>query len=197
MCIIAIEGCSNYSELTETFNSYIERMEEQVFERNNQNELNFNDTAHRLQFATINLRHNPKFRKQVMSKVTKKNPRYMVYISEKDLLGVFNNIQDLEFVLEDAIHGEYDELQPITNYIDASDNLQDLFFNESLSFFKIVFYHLTTSFWIRVCFFVVMVLTLNQGFNIDSNRAMVISLAMLAVWVLWVIMRNLFTEDIL
>ena len=121
-------------------------MEEQVYERNNNSEVNLNDTVHRLQFGRINLSSNPRFKKQVMSKVNKKNPRYLIYVSEKDLLGVFNNIQDLEFLVEDAIHGEYDELQPINSYIDASTSIGDLFFNESLSFFKIVLYQLTTSF---------------------------------------------------
>lgn len=196
VCILALEGTKDFKELSKEFMNHINKLEPQVYERNHANHGNLNEKVHRLQFGKINLNRNPKFRNDIINKINKPNPRYFVYISEAGLVGVFNNIQDLEYVIDDALHGEFVELTPLKDILEHDYEIHELLTNETLSFIRVVLYHLTSSLFYRIFMFAITFLVFTKMLNVNTKKALIISGCLVGSMVFYGIVEKLLIENI-
>lgn len=197
VCVLAIEGTKDFKELTSEFNNHIKKLEKQVFDQNSANKPNFNEKIHRIQFGKINLSRNPKFRNDVVNRVKKANPKYVVYVSEVELVGVFNNVQDLEYVIEDALHGEYNEMSPLKEVMEHDYEIHEILTNETLSVMRVVLYHLTSSLFYRIALFVLSFFVFTKVIKINNKKALIVSGVLLGSMVVYGIVEKLVVESII
>lgn len=197
VCVIAIEGTKDFKELTKEFISHITKSEPEVYAQNLENKTNLSDKIHRLQFGRINLSRNPKFRNDIINKFNKPNPKYFVYVSDAERVGVFNNIQDLEYVVDDAIHGEFSDLTPIKEVMEHDYEIHELLTNETLSFLRVVIYHLTSSLFYRVLMFGLAFIVFTRLANLEAARALIVSGCLIAAMILYGIVEKLIVENLI
>lgn len=108
VCFIAIKNAFT-SEVIDLFRRKIEELEQSVFDQKIKNEKNLTGHVQKITFGTIDPSKNKQFRHQILKKLKLDNVKYLVYVSDSNLLGAFNNLNEFEDVFEDAKEGIFDE----------------------------------------------------------------------------------------
>lgn len=196
VCVLAFEGAKDYKELVGEFAAAINKLEPAVYAHNAATRTNLNEKTHRLQFGTVSLSRNPRLRAQLVNKLNKPKPKYLVYVSEAGLVGAFNNIQDLEFVIDDVTHGEYSELTSVKELLGDQDIAQ-LLRNENLTVVGVVLSQLLASVFMRLAVFGLAFLACVKLLKVDGAKAGLMAGGLVAAMVVHGIVLKLWVEDMM
>ena len=168
-----------------------------MYKKNNVNNPHFNEKIHRIQFGKVSLNKNPKFKNDIINKLKQKNPKYFVYVSEAEMVGLYNNIQDLEYVIDDVLHGEFTELKPIKEILEHDYEIHELLTNETLSFMRVIVYHLTAFIFYRIFMFILAFLVFTKLMKLENKQALIGSGCILAAMVIYEIIEKLIIENMI
>jgi hypothetical protein len=96
VCILAIKGMKNdHNKVIQEFHHRIQDSEGAMFEQMNSENENFNEKIHRIQFGIIDVNLNSNIKSQILKKTDKKNPKFIVHISNLNLISIVNNLSFL------------------------------------------------------------------------------------------------------
>lgn len=108
--------------------------------------------------------------KNVVEPLKVKKVKYLVYVSGKDLIGAFNNLDEFEEIFEDALDGIFEDFFRINELLKKNEKIWDFLVNEKMTFFNILLgvfepKKLFTSFLI----FIVVFVCLLKGLKFTQN----------------------------
>lgn len=139
VCVLGIQSKrDSHKQLYDTFVERIAAMEESVYKAANDLQGSLNDKVHRVQFGFVNVERNWKVGSLIAaSKVI--NPKYLIVLPTMARMYIGNNLGELENLIDDAMHGEFDEYKNLRDYMPI-DHFEDLLLNESLSILSFIWY---------------------------------------------------------
>ena len=137
--VVCILGLSRHKEISSLFKRKMAELESTAYDSFSRQLGNFNDKVHRFQFGYVDLEKNKRVRQLLVDPSGVKNPKLIVYVSELNMVGVFNNLNELDNLVEDFSYGEWEELKSLRDIIDVKE-FADLLVNEHMSVLLFVYY---------------------------------------------------------
>lgn len=137
VCFIAIKNAFT-SEVLSLFKKKIEELEQTVFDQKINNTKNLTSHIQKITFGFIDPSKNKQFLRQILNKIKLDKVKYLVYVSDSNLLGAFNNLDDFEDVFEDAKEGIFDEYLRIRDLHKKDEPVSKLLVNEYMTFMVIL-----------------------------------------------------------
>lgn len=196
ICVLGLQNQKDtYRQTYEAFHDRITAMEEAVYKANSDMKGNVNEKIHRVQFGFVNADKNWKIRDQLLPKSGVKNPRYIVVISQMNMVYVGNNLGELENIIDDAMHGEFDEFKSLRDVVTA-DGFEDLLVNESMSLLGYIWYVIKHGFfWSLVLFGIIYWAMKNRIQN--HGHALGLSIAVPMSLLMFEIVTKMIAEELL
>ena len=196
VCILGLLNRKDLQkEMAATFRQKVSDLEEATFKSFSQQKPNFNDNVHRFQFGFLNLEKNKKAKEFLVDKSGVMNPKFIVYVSELNMVGVFNNLSELENLIEDFSFGEFDELKSLRDMIDVRE-FEDLLVNENLSILMFAYFTIKHSImWILALFGGIYFLLKNR---IESKaRAAFVAASVPVILIVIEVISKMVSEDVI
>lgn len=136
ICLIAIEESGAFDEVIQNFIKKQQQIESEVYNKINEFDGNFSNKIKRIQFASISLNKNPAFKKHVYDNLKRNQIKYIVFVTELNIIGGYNNLYDFELDFDDLIHAEFDNLLPFNDYCKNGASFEMLLVNENFSYLR-------------------------------------------------------------
>lgn len=92
---MALDHKATLPDTLKAFHERIEAMEASVYEATSENRGNLGAKVHRVQFGILNTDTNWKVRDRLLPAASVKNPKFIVFVSEMNMVAVGNNLGGL------------------------------------------------------------------------------------------------------
>lgn len=133
VCVIAIKESPSFAETMKAFAAKRKELEQDIYDGLANQKSAFGNRINRVQFASISLSKHTAFESHIFRHIQQPNIKYLVYVTELNMIGGFNNLNDFDIDLDDLLHEEYDALKPLNNFLDADVPVQMLLKNDEFS----------------------------------------------------------------
>lgn len=195
-CIIAIQDSPNFPEVETLMKTKITELEEEMYQRAFKIKKDFNAFLNKIQFAKISLKSNPRFKTQIVDKFNIKNPKYIAFLSDLNLIGVFNNIEEFNDIYQDLVEGVYEEFRPLKELLKKDGDISLLLVNEKMTAYNIVVNEFSTGlgFKFLVCLFLFVFSF--KYLRYGENKAALFTFGLVFLYCLFCILLKMFNEEL-
>ena len=196
VCVVALDGpnTGNFPETLEKLEKLRSGLESQAFQQMIQSKESFNIHVHRFQFASVDLKKNPKFAATLVDSLPVKKPRVLVYLSESEQFMLINSFQDLDDVIEDAMEGVFDDYRSYRAMLSKDVPIENLLRNENISLFMVVNYEVRLWFWRAVGLLIAMMVLNAYVMQIPTDKLMMGYVVILALFLGFVVTEKMVRE---
>ncbi len=113
------------------------------------------------------------------------------------MLGVFNNLDDFEDIIEDAKEGIFEDFFRMKDLLQKDQDISMLLKNELMSFTSVVLNELQQSFAKKVISFVILFLLAFKLLKVSQKQALIFSVVFILVYKLYSIISKLIQEEVI
>ena len=194
-CIIGIQDSNEYPEVEKLMKRKIIQMEEEMYQRAFKIKKDLNAHLNKLQFAKISLKANKRFKKQIIEKFNIKNPKYIVFISDLNMIGVFNNLDEFDDIYQDLIEGVYEEFRPLKELLKKDGDISLLLVNEKMTAYNIIENEVCSGLGFKFLVLLALFIFCYKYLRYGENKAGICSIGAVVVYSSFCILLKMFNEE--
>ena len=196
-CILAIKNSEQFPLVEKMIREKIIELEETIFEQSFKMKGDFNQFLNKIQFCKIDLKTNKRFRKEIVEKFNIKNPKYIAYLSDINMIGVFNNLDEFNDIYQDLIEGVYEELRPLKELLNNDLDISSLLVNEKMTLLNIVSTEFSKSLGFKFLLFITAFIFALKYLKYEEKKAGVFTILLLSLYSLMNILLKVYYEELI